>query len=66
MNKPPENNLIIEIDNVARTDCDLEKRQQALIALLDDAGKAAFCYALASLMDAQMHLKKLKQQQNSQ
>ncbi|GAB7480844.1 hypothetical protein OUHCRE19_31150 [Enterobacter asburiae] len=65
MHKTPEKNLIIEVDNVARSVCDIEERQQALLTLLEAAGKSAFCYALASLMDAESRVRQLKLQKSS-
>ncbi|WP_316391078.1 hypothetical protein [Citrobacter farmeri] len=62
MNITPEPNLIIEVDNVARCNCTHAERQQSLLVLLDAAGASAFCFALASLMDAENRVRQIHQQ----
>ncbi|HCJ2570306.1 hypothetical protein FML41_20205 [Klebsiella michiganensis] len=53
----PDKNILIELDNVSRQQCELLQRQKELHCILNAYGDEAFCYALACLMQAEMRFK---------
>ncbi|MFW8979220.1 hypothetical protein [Klebsiella sp. C283] len=53
----PDKNILIELDNVSRQQCELPQRQKELYCILKAYGDDAFCYALACLMQADIRFK---------
>ena len=53
----PDKNILIELDNVSRQQCELPQRQKELYCILKACGDDAFCYALACLMQADIRFK---------
>ncbi|MEH4206721.1 hypothetical protein POX65_06360 [Klebsiella pneumoniae] len=53
----PDQNILVELDNVSRKQCELTHRQKELHCILTEYGGDAFCYALACLMQAEIRFK---------
>ena len=53
----PDQNILVELDNVSRQQCELAQRQRELLYILKTNGEEAFCYALACLMELSITVK---------